>query len=116
MKKSVFILLLMWSFALAVQAEKTPIVLSHTTADTSKFDMDKDRYVGVIDVVFDSDSNTLEVTGDSDIEAELYVYDSAKNVVNYSSSINSTLSLTGHGTYTLYIAGDGWYAEGQIKI
>lgn len=67
-----------------------------------------------IDVTYDTDAHTIKIEGNSDIEAEVYLYNSGMEVVDYSVSLNTTFTLTSFGRYIVYIEGDGWYAEGQI--
>ncbi len=69
-----------------------------------------------IEVVYDSDTHKIEVSGDESLEAEVFLYDENGIIVDYSSSLNSDFTVLTSGIYIIQIQGDGWYAEGEIEI
>ncbi len=69
-----------------------------------------------IEVVYDSGTHKIEVTGDESLEAEVFLYDSTGSLENYSSSLNAVFTVLTSGTYIIEIQGDEWYAEGEIEV
>ena len=69
-----------------------------------------------IEVVYDSGTHKIEVTGDESLEAEVFLYDSTGSLENYSSSLNAVFTVLTSGTYIIEIQGNGWYAEGEIEV
>lgn len=69
-----------------------------------------------IEVVYDSDTHKIEVTGGESMEAEVFLYNANGSLENYSSSLNIDFTVSTPGIYTIQIQGDGWYAEGEIEV
>ena len=69
-----------------------------------------------IEVVYDSDTHKIEVTGDESIEAEVFLYNTNGTLEDYSSTLNTDFTILTPGTYTIQIHADEWYAEGEIEI
>lgn len=69
-----------------------------------------------IEVVYDSDTHKIEVTGDESMDAEVFLYNANGDLENYSSSLNSEFTVLTPGIYIIQIQGDGWYAEGEIEV
>ncbi len=68
-----------------------------------------------IDVVFDNETMTVEVSCASDLEGEVYLYNSSEELEDYSPCLNSILSVTNSDFHTILIVGDGWSASGVIE-
>lgn len=69
-----------------------------------------------IHVVYDSDANVIEVKGSESLEAEIYIYDEAGIVEDYSAYLNATFYILKPGTHVILIKGDGWEAEGMLEL
>lgn len=69
-----------------------------------------------IDVVYDTETNILEVIADPSLEAEVYLYNAYGMNEDYSETINAQFIITVPGIHEIQIQGDGWYAVGQIEI
>ena len=69
-----------------------------------------------IEVMYDSDTHTITVTGNDSIEAEVFLYNANGNLEDYSSSLSTNFTVLTSGAYVILIQGDGWYAEGEIEV
>ena len=69
-----------------------------------------------IEVVYDSDTHKIEVTGGESMDAEVFLYNSNGALENSSSSLNSEFTALAPGTYIIRIQTDAWYAEGEIEV
>ena len=69
-----------------------------------------------IEVVYDSDTHNIKVTGDTGIEAEVFLYDANGAHESHSSTLNAEFCVLESDTYTILIQGEGWYAEGEIQM
>lgn len=69
-----------------------------------------------LDVVYDTDTQYVTVNGDEGIEVEVFLYNSLGEVEDYSSSLNTTLSVSSPGIHQIHIEGEDWVANGIIEI
>lgn len=69
-----------------------------------------------IEVLYDSDAQTVRIVGDDSIVADVYIYDMSGSVEEYSSSLNVAFNITTPGIHIISIQGDGWSGEGTIQI
>lgn len=69
-----------------------------------------------IEVVYDSDTHNIKVTGDTGIEAEVFLYNVNGTLESHSSTLNTEFSVLESGTYVILIQGECWYAEGEIEM
>ena len=69
-----------------------------------------------IEVVYDSDTHNIKVTGEKGIEAEVFLYNVNGTLESHSSTLNAEFSVLESDTYTILIQGEGWYAEGEIQM
>lgn len=69
-----------------------------------------------IEVVYDSDTHKIEVTGGESMDAEVFLYNSNGALENSSSSLNCEFMVLTLGTYIIRIQADAWYAEGEIEV
>ncbi len=71
-----------------------------------------------IEVVYDTENTTVEVISYDSLIGEVYLIDNTNNsVVDYSTSINTTLSVpTNYSSYTIKIVGENWYAIGILNL
>lgn len=67
------------------------------------------------EVFYDTETHIVEVYGDEAMDAEVFIYNASGDIVNYSSSLNTELTIPASGIYTLQIESEGWYAVGVIE-
>lgn len=70
----------------------------------------------LIEVIYDSDTHKIKVTGNVTIEVEVYLYKANGTIEDYSPTLNTDFIVLNPGTYIIQIQGDGWYAEGKIEV
>ena len=68
-----------------------------------------------IEVFYDTETHIVEVYGDEAMDAEVFIYNASGDLVNYSSSLNTELTIPTSGIYTIQIESEGWYALGVIE-
>lgn len=118
MKKTIILAgLLLFAIAHVALAEKRELPMTFHPGNISGKDMKVDRSPMrlPIDVIYDSDTHTVEVIGGGSIDAEVFIYDAAGSLVHYSSSLNTDFIVSEPASHTIQIQGDGWYAEGYIE-
>ncbi len=116
MKKLIFLMCLALAMTVTMSAERQDVSMKHQRKSTP------DKNTGVdrapmhlpIDVVFDTDTQTLEVTGDESMDAEVYIYNSDGALEDYSSTINANFVITIPGDHLIHIEGEGWYSDGTF--
>lgn len=69
-----------------------------------------------IEVVYDSDTHNIKVTGEKGIEAEVFLYNVNGTLESHSSILNAEFSVLESDKYTILIQGGEWYAEGEIEM
>ena len=71
-----------------------------------------------LEVVYDDESRQVEVTGDEETIAQIYLCDESGNTLDYSSSVNTVLNVPDgcSGLIILRIEGEDWIAVGEIEI
>lgn len=68
-----------------------------------------------IEVFYDTETHIVEVYGDEAMDAEVFIYNASGDIVDYSSSLNTELTIPASGIYTIQIESEGWYALGVIE-
>lgn len=68
-----------------------------------------------IEVMFDNETMTVEVSCTNDLEGEVYLYNASEEMEDYSPCLNSILFVTNSDFHTILIEGDGWSASGIIE-
>lgn len=71
-----------------------------------------------IEVFYDSETHQIEVTGDDEVSAQVFVCDESGNTLDYSPCINTVLDVpsTYDGLIIIRIEGEDWIATGKIAI
>lgn len=69
-----------------------------------------------LNVVFDDETGLIRVTGDESVVAEVFLYNSSGEIEDYSSSLNSNLTITNSGSYRILIVSEDWGAEGNVEV
>ncbi|MDE6754069.1 MAG: hypothetical protein K2J82_05575 [Muribaculaceae bacterium] len=69
-----------------------------------------------MEVIYDSESRKIEVVGTESIEVEVFLFRANGMLEGYSLTLNCEFSVSTPDSYILQIQGDGWYAEGEIRV
>lgn len=71
-----------------------------------------------IDVYYDDELRQIEISGDEDMNVQIYLCDENGNTITYSSTINTILDVPDgySGLLFIRVEGEGWIATGQIAI
>ena len=69
-----------------------------------------------IEVIYDSDTQKLEIIGTESLEVEVFFYRANGVLEGYSSTLNCEFIISTPDSYIIQILGDGWYAEGEIQV
>lgn len=110
----IFVVLLI-AMAHNVRAERRDVLMEIHHKNQIEKKVNRAPMLINIDVVYDSDTHTIEVVVDESIEAEVYL--NANGILeNYSSTLNTVFTVSTSGLYVIIIQGDGWYAEGEIEV
>ncbi|MBD5329784.1 MAG: hypothetical protein HDS03_07895 [Bacteroides sp.] len=68
-----------------------------------------------VEVTYDDEAMTIEVSCTADLEGEVSVYDSHDEMEGYSPCMNSIIPLTSYGYHIIVIEGDDWIGTGVIE-
>lgn len=87
-------------------------------SESKPTEVDRKPMLLPIEVIYDSDCNMVEVISDGSIEAEVFLYDANRNVIGYSSHLDTTLEVPAnyHGILFLEIIGENWFATAEIPV
>ena len=118
MKKTIILTWLMLTMAFAASAAENGVFMEfHRMSNPGKHTQVNRAPMHLpIEVTYDTDAQTIKIVGDESIDAEVFIYNSVGDVVDYSVYLNTTLSISTSGIHIIYIQGDGWYAEGKILV
>lgn len=69
-----------------------------------------------IDVYYDDDLRQIEISGDEDMDVQIYLRDESGNTITYSSTINTVLDIPDgySGLFSIRIEGEDWISTGII--
>ena len=116
MKKIALLIGLMLALAPTISADRQDVDMQYKRTNSPDKNTGRDRAPMhlPIEVVFDTDTHTLEVTGDESMDAEVYIYTSDGALEDYSSTINANFTITIPGDHLVHIEGDGWHSDGTF--
>lgn len=114
MKKFIFFTIILCSAFSLIAEKKTIKVDPIPKKDTGKTIHRTPMYLP-IDVIFDTETMTVEVSCTSDLEGEVFIYNASEELEDYSPCLNSILSVSNSDYHTILIEGDGWSATGIIE-
>lgn len=71
-----------------------------------------------IDVEYDNETRQITVSGDVDMEVQVYLCDLSGNTLDYSSCLNAVFDVpeTYTGSLIVRIESDNWIAEGEVLL
>lgn len=118
MKKLLFLMALSLTLTTTMSAERQDVSMNHQNTNKPGKNTGRDRAPLhlPIEVVFDTDTHTLEVTGDESMDAEVYICNADGALEDYSSTINANFVITIPGDHLVHIEGNGWYSDGEFTI
>lgn len=90
-----------------------PVKLEYNRKDNSEKALRAPMRIN-IEVFYDTEMHIVEVYGDEAMDAEVFIYNASGDIVNYTSSLNTELTIPASGIYTIQIESEGWYAVGVI--
>lgn len=117
MKKVIIMCFLLLSMSVSTYAEAKDVFLDLHQKGNNQRDHGVHRSPMHLsfEVFYDSETHIVEVCGDEATEAEVFLYNASGDLVNYSSSLNTELTIPTSGIYTIQIESEGWYALGVIE-
>lgn len=94
-----------------MQSNKTGNVNSSTTVHRSPMRIPADVY-------YDNELRQIEIYGDENLNAQIYLCDENGNIIAYSSTVNTILDVPDSysGTFSIRIESENWDAIGIITI
>ncbi|MCC8036802.1 MAG: hypothetical protein Q4D41_05970 [Prevotellaceae bacterium] len=118
MKKLIILATLLLGMAHAAFAEKRGVLMEihYRSVPGKNMSVNRAPMRLPIEVVYDSDTHRIKVTGNESMDAEVFLYNANGDLENYSSSLNTEFTVLTPGIYIIQIQGDGWYAEGEIEV
>ena len=118
MKKSIlsFLLVLISVFSSLAETERVPVRFGKDSRSTENEPRHRIPVYIDVEVEYDSQAQTISVSGDESIEAEVFLYDVDGVLMDYSSSVNTVFYVTNDGDYTISIVGEDWSGEGIITV
>ncbi len=71
-----------------------------------------------IDVFYDNETHQIEIVGDEELAAQVFLCDENGNTLDYSHCINAVLDIPSNysGLIIIRIEGEDWIATGKIAI
>lgn len=120
MKKILLIIGIVFSlFAMPANAEKTKqeVEVNHTRNTTGNKFNRVPLALPSVELVFDTDDRSINITCSCDCDAEVTVYDATGNIVAMS-DIKDTIFVpsSNHGPYYVIIEAEYWYGTATIKL
>ena len=69
-------------------------------------------------IFYDDEMNQVEVTGDEELVAQIFICDENGNTLDYSPCINATLNVPSEysGLITIRVENEDWSASGEITV
>lgn len=118
MKKLIILATLLLGMAHAAFAEKRGVLMEihYRSVPGKNMSVNRAPMRLPIEVVYDSDTHKIKVTGNESMDAEVFQYNANGDLANYSSSLNTEFTVLTPGIYIIQIQGDGWYAEGEVEM
>ena len=116
MKKLIFLIGLALALTPTMSAERQDVNMQFKPTNNPDRNTGRERVPMhlPLNVVFDIDTHTLEVTGDESMDAEVYIYNADGALEDYSSTINANFVITIPGDHLIHIEGEGWYSDGTF--
>ncbi len=115
MIKKVLILSLIVFSTIGIQAAKKKVSVKATTSKNTSIKLQRTPMNLPIEVIFDDEALTVEVSCATDLEGEVYLYNPSEELIDQSPCLNTILSISNADYHTLLIEGDGWSASAVIE-
>lgn len=69
-----------------------------------------------LNVVYDTETKLITITGIEPVEVDVFLFNKYGEIEDYSSFLNTNLSVSSSGFHRILIESQGWVAEGVIEI
>lgn len=120
MKKYLLFIGVLISIAFYVSASKTSVIMSsyknghqdkNTTVRRSPMQLP-------IEVFYNDETRQVEISCNDDLDAQVYLCDENRNILDYSTCLNTVLNVPDNysGVLIIRIESDDWIASGEIAI
>ena len=120
MKKTILLIGVLISIVIQAYAvkENVPVRLQRNGNTTPSTTVRRTPTHLPLEVVYDDESRQVEITGDEETVAQIYLCDESGNTLDYSSSVNTVLNVPDgySGLVILRIESEDWIAVGEIEI
>ena len=119
MKKVFLSIVLIFSMALTVKAEREGVFMRYYKYSDTETNNEVNRSLICIPVYvfYNSETGYVDIISeDESLNGEVYLYNLIGDIEEYSSSINTSFRILLNGRHIIRIEGDGWYAEGEIEV
>lgn len=120
MKKYLLLFGVIISFAIQAYPSQTDVYMTifikgHVEKNTA---VHRSPMLLPVNVFYDSDAHQIEVTGDDEVVAQIFLCDENGNVLDYSPSINAVLQIPSNysGVIIIRIENEDWSATGEIAV
>lgn len=116
MKKLIVLIGILVSMYLQVSAEEHGVFMEINMRNRDSYTKVNraPKYIS-LDVVYDTETKTVTITGNDTNEVEVVLYNSLGEVEDSSSSLNSRLMITTSGSHRILIESEDWIAEGFFE-
>lgn len=103
---------------LQAHAEKSKVAMEHwqTSNVDASTTVRRSPMRIPIDVYYDDELRQIEISGDEDMDVQIYLRDESGNTITYSSTINTVLDIPDgySGLLSIRIEGENWIATGKL--
>lgn len=115
-KKIVLLFLLLFSIEVYATTQNVQLGYQRKQSSTTQSQANRGPLNLPIDVTFDTDTRCLTIECSEDLDAEVFVYNSSDELIDYSTMLNSEFYIYEQGTYTLIIESEYWSASSEVVI
>lgn len=120
MKKILLLFGLLLSASLSISADRYTVILKKNTNGGENKNTTVHRAPGKlpIEVVYDNETRQVEVSGDEEMAAQVYLCDENGNTLDSANSVNAVLNVpeTYSGLLIIRVESAEWIATGKIAV
>ena len=115
-KKIVLLFLLLFPIEVYATTQNVHLEYRRKKCSTTQSQTNRGPLNLPIDVMFDTDTRCLTIECSEDLDAEVYIYNSSDELIDYSPMLNSEFYIYEQGTYTIIIESEYWSASTEVVI
>lgn len=117
MKRTLIFIILTIVLTLVGMAEKKRIPMKIQRQERPKQENGPNRVPkhSPVEVLYDTESMTVTVVGDTETEAEVYLLTESGEIEDFSTTLNTSFTLTSSGIHVVHIKTPVWIGEGVIE-